>query len=113
VGVPQGSIISPLLSNLILHQLDEFMEMKISSLEQENMGKLSYKANPVYHRLEMKIYRLNKKIAGLAPKGKRLASRALDIQNLKQLITERRRVTSTIPNPDFTGRIRYVRYADD
>lgn len=105
VGVPQGGIISPLLSNLVLHQLDIFIEKKIKLLEEANKGEVPYIDSPKYHNLEVKIYRLNKKIQKLG--------NSEDKQKLKRLIDERRKMKSTIPNPKFTARIKYVRYADD
>lgn len=47
IGSPQGSIISPLLSNIILHEFDKYMEEYIIRF---NKGK-SRKINPEYDRL--------------------------------------------------------------
>jgi len=47
IGSPQGSIISPLLSNIILHEFDKYMEDYILKF---NKGK-SRKINPEYDRL--------------------------------------------------------------
>lgn len=44
IGSPQGSIISPLLSNILLHEFDIFMEKYIQEF---NKGK-SRKTNPEY-----------------------------------------------------------------
>ena len=44
IGSPQGSIISPLLSNILLHEFDLFMEKYILEF---NKGK-SRKTNPEY-----------------------------------------------------------------
>lgn len=106
VGVPQGGIISPLLSNLVLHKLDKFIEEKIKILENSNNNELPYIKNPKYHNMEAKIYRLNRKIRD--KKGNQN-----DKDKLKLLISERRKMKSTIPNPKFEARIKYVRYADD
>jgi retron-type reverse transcriptase len=106
VGVPQGGIISPLLSNLVLHKLDIFIEKRMKLLEDINKDELPYINNPKYHNLEVKIYRLNKKIQN------KLGT-LIDKQKLKLLIIERRKMKSTIPNPRFIARIKYVRYADD
>jgi RNA-directed DNA polymerase len=43
-GVPQGGLLSPLLSNIYLHELDMFMESKIESLSSKE--KLISKVNP-------------------------------------------------------------------
>lgn len=61
-GVPQGGIISPLLSNLILNELDQYISGKIKEMEEKNSGKKLYLPNPKYHAISMKIYRLKKKI---------------------------------------------------
>jgi len=38
IGVPQGGIISPLLSNLVLHELDVYMEQLIKEREELSLG---------------------------------------------------------------------------
>lgn len=101
-GVPQGGIISPLLSNLVLHELDKYIEELVYRREQENLGKKLYITNPKYHALTMKIYRLRKK--------KTLSTSEQKI--LRGLGVERRKLKSIIPNPKVI-RLKYVRYADD
>jgi group II intron reverse transcriptase/maturase len=106
-GVPQGGILSPLLSNLVLHELDTLMgkiseEMEKSSTDLPEMTK-----NLLY-------YKYNSRIDSI--KRKRIASgRPLEKESRKELrdnITARLRQPTMIPNPEVT-RIRYVRYADD
>jgi group II intron reverse transcriptase/maturase len=56
-GVPQGSIVSPILANMYLHELDQFMkELK----KQFDRGK-DRKTYPPYHRLTERIRLLRKK----------------------------------------------------
>lgn len=106
-GVPQGGIISPLLSNLILHELDTYVESIMREHEKKN-GKISpYLTNPVYHRLTMRINIQKKKMTTLS--GVELYKCKEEfIKNVKS----RRRLKSLIPNPKVT-KIKYVRYADD
>lgn len=60
LGVPQGGIASPILSNLILHELDTFVE----SIMQENNNKLAGRRhtirNPVYTKIEDRIHTISR-----------------------------------------------------
>ena len=58
VGVPQGGIISPLLSNLVLHELDLYMEQRIRERALLSQGEAPSVRNPVYTKLNSKIRRL-------------------------------------------------------
>lgn len=44
LGVPQGGVLSPLLSNIYLNELDEFLKQKISELSTKE--KLISRVNP-------------------------------------------------------------------
>jgi len=105
VGVPQGGIISPLLSNVVLHELDVYIEEIIKKLMENNGMKKKSLPNPEYTKLSARITRLNKKISlGLATED--------DRDKKKWNIKERRRFPSLIHNPEVKS-IAYVRYADD
>src|SRR5260370_36185598 len=54
-GVPQGSILSPVLSNILLNKLDRFVETKL--LPQYNKGRRR-KANQTYRSLINRAHRL-------------------------------------------------------
>jgi retron-type reverse transcriptase len=62
IGVPQGGIISPLLSNLVLHELDIFIEKLISERNEKSKGIKPRKNNPEYQRLNSRIHRLQKQL---------------------------------------------------
>lgn len=110
LGVPQGGIASPILSNLILHELDTFVE----SIMQENNNKLAGRRhtirNPVYTKIEDRIHTISRlenkwKISGRALDTTRNAERI-------ELIKQRAKIPSTLPNANM-AKLYYVRYADD
>lgn len=68
LGVPQGSVIGPLLSNLVLHYLDQEIDRIMKELERNNKGLKPYLKSPIYHKLTMIINRLKKKIINLKEK---------------------------------------------
>lgn len=108
LGVPQGGIISPLLSNLVLHKLDLFIEEIKLELDEKNNGLKPSVTNPFYHKLTMRIHRLEKKLdKGTFEDTPRQCRRL--IAKLKR---QRALLKSTRPNPKY-AKIEYVRYADD
>lgn len=105
MGVPQGGIISPLLSNLILNELDNFVGDLISEYTSTSENGSQMIINPAYTKLTGRISRLSKKIE----------TKVNDSDLKKQKITlikERRRLPNRIPAPGFV-KMDYVRYADD
>ncbi len=94
-GCPQGGVVSPILSNIYLHKLDEFIEQEL--IPQYTRG-TSRKDNPEYKRIQ-------RRLAVARQRGDRAAARDLG----KQL----RRLPSKDPMDPGYRRLRYVRYADD
>jgi len=109
IGVPQGSIISPILSNLILDKLDDFVEMLKEEYKKNSQDEKHYLLNPKYRILSSKIQILRARIVTFKAKG--ICPEALKVEKLK-VMKERNKLKSSIPNPRYM-RIEYVRYADD
>jgi group II intron reverse transcriptase/maturase len=94
-GTPQGGIVSPLLANIYLNELDRFVE---DILIPEYTEGVERRVNPRHHRLTDRIYEARKR---------------KDLEEVKRLRTERLRLPGRDPlDPNFR-RLRYIRYADD
>jgi len=94
-GVPQGGVVSPLLSNALLSKLDTFVETVLIP-KYTRKGRRS--VNPEYHRLITLSWYHRKK--GNIEKAEALRNQA---QTLPSVRTN---------DPDYR-RLNYVRYADD
>lgn len=94
-GTPQGGIMSPILANIYLHELDSFVEALKIRYERGDKRR----RNPDYRRLESKASRLRKE--GGDPK---------KIAGIKRKMRE---MPSVDPNDPSYIRLHYVRYADD
>jgi group II intron reverse transcriptase/maturase len=94
-GTPQGGVVSPVLSNIYLHKLDEYVEREL--IPQYTRGSRR-KANPQYTSIRRQIQRARRH-------GDRAAARALARQ--------RRAVPCGDPVDPGYRRLFYLRYADD
>jgi len=94
-GTPQGGILSPLLANIYLHELDAYIEDVL--IPQNTRGK-SRAYNPEYNRLGKQI---------------KIARKADDQEQVQKLELQRRKLPSQDAyDPNFR-RLHYIRYADD
>lgn len=94
-GSPQGGVASPILSNIYLDRLDQFIEQSL--LPEYNHGRRR-RPNREYQVVEYAIQR---------------AKRHGDRDAVRELRLRRRTLPSQDPNDPDYRRLRYVRYADD
>jgi group II intron reverse transcriptase/maturase len=94
-GVPQGGVVSPILSNVYLDRLDKFVEQTLIPVYTRGNRRRNH---PEYKRLQKRMWALVK------------AGRKQEAKVLRRTL---QRLPARDPlDPDYR-RLRYVRYADD
>jgi group II intron reverse transcriptase/maturase len=94
-GTPQGGVVSPVLSNIYLHKLDEFVERELIPRYTRGKGR---RLNPQYTR----IWR---RLAAARESG--------DRGQVRKLTRSLRAIPSVDPEDPSYRRLLYCRYADD
>jgi group II intron reverse transcriptase/maturase len=94
-GSPQGGVVSPVLSNIYLHKLDEYVEREL--IPQYTKG-TRRKANPAYDRMMKRLVK---------------ARKAGDRASARGLVKQMRSVPCVAPADPGFRRLKYIRYADD
>ena len=107
-GTPQGGIVSPLLANIYLHELDDFMSNRIRNFDKGS----SRKRNPAYHRLEGQVYYARKRANQLRATGRNDEAQKYIIRH-RAIREELLRTPSADHMDGNYRRLRYIRYADD
>lgn len=107
-GMPQGGIISPILSNIYLHELDRYVE-NLTELFNKGKGR---SVNPKYKQLEGKATRMRKKLKANwdSMSEKERNTNRKEIESIKR---EMLKIDYSNHMDDNFKRLRYVRYADD
>ncbi len=105
-GTPQGSGASPILANIMLHELDQFMKRIKSEFDSGE----ERRANPRYNSISLKIHRIRKKLDS--------QDRSTDearklMKRIEQLDKERKTIPSGDTQDPTYRRVNYLRYADD
>jgi group II intron reverse transcriptase/maturase len=95
-GTPQGGIVSPILSNIYLDKLDQYIERLRKELDKG----VRRRHNPEYRRLQDRRLRMIKQ-------GKTRT------EEFRKLSVEMRQLPSRDPQDPGFVRVKYVRYADD
>lgn len=105
-GTPQGGIISPLLANIFLHQLDLFMVGELEANQFQSKKERNSRRNPEYMKMSDQIRHLRDKLR-----------KGLEVEGTLEKIKELERQMKLIPCYDKDKRnpykVKYVRYADD
>jgi len=94
-GTVQGGILSPLLSNIILNELDKYIETEL--IPQYTKGTIRHR-NPEYNRL-------NRAMTHAKQQG--------EITKYQQLRKQKQKISSQVTHDPTFRRLKYVRYADD
>ncbi len=94
-GVPQGGVVSPILSNLVLDKLDKFVEQTLIPAYTRGRRR---KTNPPYVALTKAAWQ---------------ARKAGDLDTARKLAQQAQAMPSRDPNDPNFCRLWYVRYADD
>jgi len=107
-GTPQGGVLSPLLCNIFLHQLDEYAMKILRANEVQSKRTAHARRNPEYRKIERKIGGLRRQLKQTQGTG-----REAIIKELTELERQQRQTPYYAKEKRHPSKVGYVRYADD
>ena len=110
VGVPQGGVLSPILSNIYLHELDKFMQIKVEKSKKSGPTSIDH---PEYKKVHTKISNMRQYFLPTYRRNRSLTKEQKQerLKEILKLEKVRAKYPSKIQGSGY--RVYYVRYADD
>jgi RNA-directed DNA polymerase len=108
-GTPQGGVISPILANIYLHELDEYVERVKQEVDRGRKRRLTDSSRAVRQSIQYHRHKLREELANdMSPA--RIEKRKARIKELDKRLRE---TQASDPMDAKYRRLQYVRYADD